>query len=591
MATLTESPLSSKGKIKQTTHPSIHLILLFTSGGLKHLIKALGHEDDKVLEVSLRSLKNIFQSPRAPRDLIFTHPAFERLLLLLRHPTRAFGEDVATIIARCCCTKHHQEVLLKAGALEGLAKLMTSSIQSNQAAALDALVSLSKDNPDVCEALMNQSGTEEQLLSFTRDPRSQFRFLASSILTQINCNLPKTPKPPLAFREQKHVLQVLVKLLREPTVNHQVAEILALLTEEREDLQRAAYEADAAKTLCGFLKDPNLMDDSLRHGVLKALGTICRDLAACREQIIKLNATQEIVRSLESESTEVISAAAVCIMNMTRTIKDLNSTWLRSSVAPLLALLEHESNEVKATACGALCNLLMDAECAKEVCVPESLRLLVELTQSQDSALMSNAVWAFKNLSCDLPDSLRTVVLQELHWSYVKALVYNPNHDVQESALRFLQNMCCNSNNSFIQYVISWSSNELLLVIHEKLHQPMDSHPEVIVAALKVTSNISTALPEHQLAVMDSGIPGRLIPCLRDERSQDVRAAAVWCVINLTWMEQGQSNSTQDDARIRAMTLRELGVEAELKQMQSDESLNIRERVKTALGFFQRLEL
>lgn len=332
------------------------------SGGLAHLLKALSNEDEKILEVSLRSLKMIFQSPKAPRDLIFMHPAFDRLLVLLKHPKRAFGEDVATIFARCCRTKHQQEMLLNARVLEGLSILLTSSLRNNQLAALDALVSLSRDNQLVCEALLKGPQIEATLLNFTRDVIPQFRFLSCSILTQINCTLPTTPNPPLAFREQKHVLQVLVKLLQEPTVHRQVAEILANLTEEREDLQRAAYEADAAKTLCGFLKDSQLLDNSLRYGVLRALGTICRHLAACREQvnliffltlfslfskIIQLNAIHEIVRSLNVESTDVKSAAAVCIMNMTRSVKDLNSDWLQSSITPLLTLLGDDSNKAK----------------------------------------------------------------------------------------------------------------------------------------------------------------------------------------------------------------------------------------------------
>lgn len=232
----------------------------------------------------------------------------------------------------------------------------------------------------------------------------------------------------------------------------------------------------------------------------------------------------------------------------------------------------------------------MDQNCAKTVCEPEALGRLVELTQSDDPALMCNAVWAFKNLTCDLPTSRRKLVLQELPWSYVKALVHDPNHSVQELALGILQNMCCNSTDSIIQSLISWSNNELLLVVQEKLTEVSESRPEVIAVALRVASNISTGLPEHQAMVMDSGIPSKLIPCLRDGRSQHVRAAAVWCVINLTWREQGQSNSSQDDAHRRATALREIGIEAELKQMQGDESLDVRERVKTALGFFQRLE-
>lgn len=76
---------------------------------------------------------------------------------------------------------------------------------------------------------------------------------------------------------------------------------------------------------------------------------------------------------------------------------------------------------------------------------------------------------------------------------------------------------------------------------------------------------------------MSSNLPALLLHHMRSTSSPDVRLPAVWCVINLTWPEPGQ------DVASRSRRLRELGFDEQLRQLQGDASLDVRERVKTAL--------
>lgn len=237
-------------------------------------------------------------------------------------------------------------------------------------------------------------------------------------------------------------------------------------------------------------------------------------------------------------------------------------------------------------ACAAFCNLLLEIRQAKTLCIEKCLGLLVSLTQSSEPQLVCHAAWSFKNLTDKLPNECRFQVLKEFHWTHVKPLINHPDSSVQHSALRFVQNVCSSDPES-IQSVIDWSQGELLGIISEKLTNIQTCRPDVVTASLTVISNIATGTSEHQAAVIASGIPSQLLTCLRDKREDSIRCAATFCVINLIWRDElPLANGGGEEARQRAMALREIGIEAQLKSMQGDASLDVRERVRTAIGFF-----
>ena len=220
-------------------------------------------------------------------------------------------------------------------------------------------------------------------------------------------------------------------------------------------------------------------------------------------------------------------------------------------------------------------------------CVENCLHLFVDFTQSEEPQLVSHAAWAFKNLTHDLPGDHRCRVLKEFHWSIVKNLMYHDDAAVQTSVLCFIQNVCSSDPES-IQSVFDWSQKELLPVVSSKLAQSETTPAEIVTAALRVVSNVATGSQEHQTAVMDSDIPRLLLTCLRDQRSESIRGFAAWCVINLIWRDElpCANNGGGEGARQRAAALREIGIEAQMRQMQGDASLDVRERVQTAIGFF-----
>lgn len=173
------------------------------------------------------------QSNAAPRDAIFNHASFDRLVALLNHSKKAFAEDAAIILAKCCWTQQHQDKLMAYGALQGMTRLLITQTPNRQAAGLEALVSMSNENAQVCDALLAIPGSKTTLLTFTRHPDARLRLMASSVLTNVERTLHSETTQVLTFREQKHILQVLVKLLNEPSAQLHVPDVLASLMDGR----------------------------------------------------------------------------------------------------------------------------------------------------------------------------------------------------------------------------------------------------------------------------------------------------------------------------------------------------------------------
>jgi hypothetical protein len=141
--------------------------------------------------------------------------------------------------------------------------------------------------------------------------------------------------------------------------------------------------------------------------------------------------------------------------------------------------------------------------------------------------------------------------------------------------------------------------------------------------ALYVVVNMASSTAAHKEAVMQSGWPPLLVQQLRwglesaglvwlacrrfrsvpacawhqnvvyvptcstnrDENEQ-VREAAVWAIINLTWSRDGDAEETA----VRVQQLRLLGVEEELRRLEQDECIAVKERASTALDQLRALE-
>ncbi|KAI9752962.1 MAG: hypothetical protein M4579_005393 [Chaenotheca gracillima] len=178
---------------------------------------------------------------------------------------------------------------------------------------------------------------------------------------------------------------------------------------------------------------------------------------------------------------------------------------------------------------------------------------------------------------------------------------------VQEQGLDFIRNIICGqSSEPVIDFLFAaLGQDKLFNILAMKLRPSLANltsqdrrlsqgleRPSVqpisgiIISACFILVHIAAGHPRHrQILVSQTELLKLLFPYFVHSSGQ-VRVAAVWVLINLTWYD---SNDDEPASKARALELKRLGFYTQLESMEQDPELDVRERTKTALFQFRRL--
>ncbi|KAH7405374.1 hypothetical protein KP509_15G068000 [Ceratopteris richardii] len=558
------------------------------SGVLPHLLKMLSFGDNKqVVEACARTLKMIFQSSLAPRSEMLVGQRMELLLNLLNSSNENVAEVAAHVLARCCESVEHQQAIVDAGGMQRLVTLLSGTIRRREAA-LDGLAALVKNNPQLSLQLaaMEQGRPLALIIKFVKDKIPRTRFLACMCLANISRSCPFCY--PQEWDIRTSMLAVIVKLLEEPgQVGEESPIVLADIVANNEELQRAAYKFDAIVKLSALLQRESLPTKQL-EGILMALAELCSRLEESRRQLLDQdpgkNAQAAIISALSHPSESVRVASCTCIKSLSRSVKNLRTTLSDERlVFPLFKLLDDPSPVVQVAALSAVSNVVLDFTPHKSVFFQcGGVSQLIQLSRSMDPMLRLNAVWALRNLLYLADMAVKEKVISELTVSTLTSLIHDPEEMVQEQALAFVRNLVYGSVDS-VQQVFAEES-AILIAVERQLC--IACRPEGVY----VLSNIAAGNELHKEAVMsfvapvsqEGRNPSPILRFLQDMSNPQLRVAAVWCVMNLSYPDS-------PGAVTRVARLRESGIEQQLQKMVDDPCLDVKDRVKTALEQFTGL--
>ncbi|KAK9061521.1 hypothetical protein SSX86_018703 [Deinandra increscens subsp. villosa] len=554
------------------------------AGAFPHLMNLLSHSNEKIVDAGARALKMIYQSKVAPKYDFFQEKEMDILISLLDKNNEYLTGLGASIITHSCETKDEQKILGDAGILKKLVDLLEGTT-SQRDAYMESFATIIKGNPQV---ILKSVGPENgrmwgNLLELTKDRYSRTRLLACMCLILIKNAVPSYLQ---SVGVRTKLISILLELIDDSgQVGDETLFTLSSFIENEEGLQKLAFEVNTIEKLCDHMQKELLQPKRL-EGIFMVLANLCSNLESCRSVLLqspKLQAINIITDGLSHTTVDVRVAACICLKNISRSVKYLSAGQFMTEavIIPLIQLLYDSSTSVQVAALCAISNLVVDFTMHKSLFVQSGcVKRLVELSKSTDLSVRLNAVWALRNLMFLVDSRCKEGIFLELRALTLTSLMSDPSACVQEQALGLICNLVNGSVDS-IEYVFA-ENGFLLSAIGRQLWSA--SKPEILIQGMYVFCNVASGKEFHKEAVMHQILPGSsnddnqsIMVTMLQSNDARLRTAAVWTIINLTI-------PTGPGALARVVKLKNAGIVSQLRNMANDSCLDVKLRVRTALG-------
>ncbi|XP_050275016.1 uncharacterized protein LOC126717379 [Quercus robur] len=554
------------------------------SGAFANLVALLSFPEDKVVDAGARSLRMIYQSKRAPKYDFLQEKNMEFLLSLLNSENETVTGLGASIIIHSCETVVEQKALCHAGVLKKLTSLLEGS-PSQKDASLESLTTIIKKNPEAASKFVSESRRAlSSVIDLSKDRNPRTRLLACMCLIVIR-NTSPCHLQDIGIKTK--LVYLLLELLDDPgQVGEEASFAFSSLLAQKEDLQKLAFEANAIDKLHNHLQK-HLLQPRRYQGILLALAELCSKLERCRSRFLFLEVLKLVTDALTHEVADVRTAACICLRSVSRSIKSLSAGHFMKEmiVIPLVRLLHDPSTSVQVAALRAVSNIVVDFTTAKSTFLQcGGLKLLVQLSKSMDPILRLNALWGLRNLMFLADNTCKEGIFLELTAPSLSSLICDPEPFVQEQALALVRNLVDGCLES-IEYVFA-EDGIILDAIGRQLQNT--SKAEIGIQGMYVLSNIASGNEFHKEAVMhqlllqvNNGTQAFILKFLQSNDSQ-LRTAAIWTIINLTFPSSPGASS-------RVVKLRNAGIVSQIKTMVNDPCVDVKLRVRTALGQFMTI--
>lgn len=487
----------------------------------------------------------------------------------------------ASIIIHSCETVAEQKALCHAGVLTKLINLLEGTL-SQKDASLESLAAIIKNNEEAASKFVSESGRAlSSVVDLTKDRYPRTRLLACMCLIAVRNTSPCYLQD---IGIKTKLVYLLLELLDDPgQVGEEASFVFSSLISEKEDLQKLAFEANAIDKLYDHLQKDSLCPRRFQ-GELLALAELCSKLEACRSRFLSLKALDLVTEALTNDNAYIRTAACMCLRSVSRSLKNLSAGSFTNEVivTPLVRLLYDPSTSVQVAALGALSNIVVDFTTHKSKVIKcGGLKRLVQLSKSMDPTLRLNALWALKNLMFLADNMCKEGILSELTTPLLSSLICDSEPSVQEQALALVRNFVDGSINS-VEHMFA-EDGIMLNAIGRQLHSA--SKAGIGIQGMYVLSNIASGNEFHKEAVMhqlfpqaNDGAHSFILKFLQSNDNQ-LRTAAVWGIINLTFPSSPGASS-------RVAKLRNAGIVSQVKTMVNDPCVDVKLRVRTALGQF-----
>ncbi|KAM7273473.1 hypothetical protein ACFE04_028137 [Oxalis oulophora] len=550
------------------------------AGAFPNLFRLLSYPNEKVVDASARSLRMIYQSKLAPKYDLFQEKNMDFIMFLLNSENENVGVLGASVITHSCNTSEEQKLLYDAGVLKKLISLLQGSINLRDAS-LEAMAVIFENNHEVIDRFCEPDKGLSCVIELARDRNPRTRLLSCMCLIVIRNTSPSHLND---VGITKKLVYILLELLDDASqVGDETSFVFSTLISKKEDAQNLALEANAIEKLASQLEQVTIFPKRLQ-GILLGLAEMCSALESCRSRFESLQVLNLVADALNHDSADVRTAACFCLRSVFRSRKNLSAGHYMTEmiVNPLVQLLQDPSSCVQVAALSAISNLVVDFTTGKSIFIQAGgVSQLVLFSSSMDPALRSNSLRALRNCIFSEDIKFKQKVFKELSASLLATLICDPEPLVQEQAFAFVRNLVDGCMDS-IEFVFAEDS-VILNAVGKQLQSTLKD--EVGIQGMYVLSNVASGSEIHKEAIMHHLLPlagsyrhNFTIKFLQSNDSR-LRTAALWAIMNLT-------SPSCPGAYGRFVKLRSAGIVSQIKNMGNDSCLDVKLRVRTALGQF-----
>ncbi|MQM16565.1 hypothetical protein Taro_049522 [Colocasia esculenta] len=555
------------------------------AGAVTHLTRLLSSPDEKVVDAGARSLRMIFQSKLSPKYDYLQENNMKFLLLLLNSENENVTDLAASIITHSCESSTEQKILCDAGVLERLVTLLEGSLCQRDSS-LDSIAAIIRNNSESVSRFVGIDNGKALscIVELMKDRYPRTRLLACVCLIVIgHASSFYVQEPEIKTK----LILILTELLEESgRPGDEAPFALVSLIANKEDLHKQALSVNVVEKLCSFLCQAHI-DGKRLQGVLLVLAELCSNLEKCRDQFMSSKVLNVVADALKHDCPNVRIAACTCLTSISRSVKDLLQNLFagylakESIVIPLVLLLQDSSSDVQVAALKAICNIVVDFMARKTIFLQSGcVKQLVQLSKSMDCTLRLNAVWALRNMMFHADKIGKEGILSELTESMLASLICDSEPHVQEQALALVRNLVDGCTDSIERMFVE--DGMILNAVARQVR--LTSVPEVCIQGMFVLGNVAAGNDAHKEAVMTYFLPPKkdeissaFITRFLQSTDSLLQTAVIWCIVNLTYPDSPSSSA-------RVSRLRDAGIIAQLKNMINNPCLDVKYRVRTALG-------
>ncbi|KAF8575788.1 ARM repeat-containing protein [Ramaria rubella] len=424
-----------------------------------------------------------------------------------------------------------------------------------QEAALSALAAVVKDTPSLV-AVLRRSPTDGDalatLIALTRSRNVDVQLAACLCTTH---TIRASPPPPLGPYGSPpsydgspaltiiHVLNHLITSSVSYPAKAKVCYILATLARDEKEIEKISVDVGSLNKIVALMADITPKDKldwdedepeataRLREAILMVIATLTLHWDGVRRDLSTQPFFSCVHICMSHPNVAVRYAACQCARVLCRSISVLRTSVVDSGMGNTLYRLiknPEEDLRVKVAALGGICNLLNDFSPMRMVLLEQGvIRTIVGLAHSEDKALQLNALWAMKNALFNADPKEKHMIIEELGWDFLAALLFDYDEGIREQAVSIVRNLADKSANFVFEGL---GADRLAVCIESSLISPNEN---IVTQGLLAIVNLGGGSSEHLTEFL---VRPRFLEALRNSLHHskiEVRRAAAIAILKL----------------------------------------------------------